>query len=144
MICCESSPNMTPGKTAPEFLAQTFFSGNYEKGISAESKAVELLESEGYIVLGRRIRTKYGELDIVAKRGFDVVAVEVKQRKNMADSLECISAKQKSRISNAFLSIISQRNEVFENYRIDVICLDSLGQIEHLENAFDIEAFASF
>lgn len=129
---------------APGFLEPTIFAGCYEKGLAAESQAADFLESEGYEILSRRVRTKHGEIDIIAKRGLDVVAVEVKHRKSMSNALQCISSKQKSRISNSFLSIVSKRNEIFENYRIDVICLDPSGTIEHIENAFGIEEFSSF
>lgn len=116
---------------------------SYEKGISAEICAANELVSKGYEILGKRIKIKYGEIDLLAKRGQDVVAVEVKQRKTLNSSRDCISLKQRKRIVNAFLSIISDRNELFENYRIDVVCLDSVGRFEHIENAFCIEDFMS-
>ena len=46
-------------------------------------------------------------------------------------------------VANAFLFIISNRNEIFENYRVDVICLDTVGRFEHIENAFCIEDFVA-
>ena len=114
---------------------------SYEKGISAELCAANELVSKGYEILGTRIKTKYGEIDILAKKGNDVVAVEVKQRKTLNSSRDCITTHQKKRIANAFLFIISNRNEIFENYRVDVICLDTVGRFEHIENAFCIEDF---
>ena len=115
------------------------FLSTYEKGISAESCAEKELKSKEYEILGRRIRTKYGEIDILAKKSQDIVAVEVKQRKTLDNARACISIRQQRRILNALLHIMSERNELFENYRIDVICLDSVGRFEHIENAFPIE-----
>ncbi|MDR1365078.1 MAG: YraN family protein [Holosporales bacterium] len=114
----------------------------YEKGVSAESCASRKLSADGYEIVGRRVRTKYGEIDILAKNGDDLVAVEVKQRRTLDAARSCIATKQQKRISNAMLSIISERNELFENYRIDVICFDSVGRFDHIENAFPIEEFA--
>ena len=101
----------------------------YEKGISAESCASKRLEADGYKIIGRRVRTKYGEIDILAKRGDDLVAVEVKQRKSLDSARACITQRQRGRISNAMLSVISERDELFENYRVDVICFDRLADL---------------
>lgn len=115
---------------------------SYEKGISAEFCARKHLLSLGYKIIDQRMRNQYGEIDIIAQKGEDVVAVEVKQRKTLNDSRECISKAQRSRIARAFSLFISERNEMFENYRIDVVCFDILGRFEHIENAFLIEEVA--
>ena len=115
------------------------FLSTYEKGISAERVASKVLASEGYEILGQRIRTGYGEIDILAKKGNDVVAVEVKQRKTLVGAKCCITTQQQRRISNALLYIASERNKSLENYRIDVLCLDAVGRFEHIENAFSID-----
>ncbi|MDR0744683.1 MAG: YraN family protein [Holosporales bacterium] len=131
----------------PEFLNKCCgrnFLNSYEKGVAAENSAEKKLKSKGYEILGKRMRTAHGEIDILAKKNSDVVAVEVKQRKYLSYSKECISNRQKARISKAFLSIIAERDDAFENYRIDVICLDSVGRFEHIENAINIEEFISF
>ena len=111
----------------------------YEKGISAELCAEKELITRGYKILGKRVRTEYGEIDILAQKGEDVVAIEVKQRKTLDGARECLSIRQRKRIANAFLFIISNRNEVFENYRIDMVCLDAVGRFDYIENAFYIE-----
>lgn len=112
---------------------------SYEKGISAELCAKNYLVSKGYKIIGKRIRNIYGEIDILATKDRDIVAVEVKQRKSLDSSKDSITYKQKCRISNAFNLIVSQMKEMFENYRIDVVCFDRLGRFEHIENAFYIE-----
>ena len=115
------------------------FLSTYEKGISAERIVAKKLENEGYEILGQRIRTGYGEIDILAKKGTDVVAIEVKQRKTLSEAKSCISCRQQKRILNALVFISGQRNKPFENYRIDVVCLDAVGRFEHIENAFSID-----
>ncbi|MDR2667126.1 MAG: YraN family protein [Holosporales bacterium] len=116
----------------------------YEKGISSELCAENELKTKGYEILGKRVRTQYGEVDILAKKGNDVVAVEVKQRKSLSAARACISIKQQKRIFNALLFIMSNRDELFANYRVDVICFDSVGRFEHIENAFTAESFAAY
>jgi Holliday junction resolvase-like predicted endonuclease len=64
------------------------------------------LKTKGYDILGKRVRTKYGEVDILAKKDSDLVAVEVKQRRSLDSARSCISYKQRQRISNSLLCII--------------------------------------
>lgn len=146
MFCSASSLSSMKNNFRPDFLKDKDFHHanrncltNYEKGISAELCAEKELQTRGYEILGRRLRTKYGEIDILAKKGNDIVAVEVKQRKTLDNARSCISIRQQRRILNALLFIMSNRNELFENYRIDVVCLDSVGRFEYIENAFPIE-----
>ena len=113
---------------------------NYVKGINAEAKAVEILVNCGYEILGRRIKTKYGEIDILVFKDNTVVAVEVKQRKNLNIARECLTTRQMHRISKALQLIIYQRNFLFENYRVDVVLLDRIGNYEYILNAFLFEA----
>lgn len=120
------------------------FLSTYEKGISAERMAAKVLQNEGYEILGQRIRTGSGEIDILAKKENDIVAVEVKQRRTISEAKCCIPFRQQKRIANALLVIASQRNKPFENYRIDVVCLDAVGRFEHIENAFSTEAFIAY
>lgn len=115
------------------------FLSTYEKGISAERIASKMLISRGYEILGQRIRTGYGEIDILAKKENDVVAVEVKQRKTLEAAKCCIPLRQRRRIFDAISFIASERNKPFENYRVDVICFDAVGRFEHIENAFSVE-----
>ncbi len=111
-------------------------STSYEKGLIAENTAVYNLENLGYEIIARRLRTPYGELDILAKSGNTVIAIEVKQRRSLSEARECIRFYQMNRICEALLFVISERRIKFENYRIDVICLDHAGHYEHIKNAF--------
>lgn len=113
---------------------------SYEKGISAELCAEKILKSKGYEVIGKRVRNQYGEIDLLVENGPNLVAVEVKQRKTLAEAKSCISMRQQRRILKALMLIVSNRDEIFENYRVDVVCLDSVGRFEHIENAFQTEA----
>ena len=117
---------------------------SYIKGVNAESRAVEILVNSKYKILGRRVKTKYGEIDILALKNNTVVAVEVKQRKTLDIARECITIRQMRRISKALQLIISERNMLLENYRIDVIILDEIGNYEYIINAFSFETDTEF
>lgn len=130
--------NNPPFKTAANRNSLT----SYEKGVYAESYAKKYLLSNKYEIIGQRVRNIYGEIDIIAKKNNTVIAFEVKQRKTLSESKACISVSQQRRIAKAFLLFISERNEIFENYRIDVVCFDISGKFEHIKNAFFIEEVA--
>ena len=55
---------------------------NYSQGHTAESVAVEYLKSLGYSIVAVNVRTKYYEIDIIAKKGDTIYFVEVKYREN--------------------------------------------------------------
>ena len=114
------------------------FLSTYEKGIFAERVASKILASKGYEILGQRIRTEYGEIDLLVQKGNEIVAVEVKLRKTLIRAKSCIPFKQQKRILNALLLIASERGNSFENYRVDVICLDAIGRFEHIKDAFSV------
>lgn len=136
-------PMQRKAKIKPYQNLNRNFLSTYEKGISAERIVAKKLENEGYEILGQRIRTGYGEIDLLIKKGNDIVAIEVKQRKTLSEAKCCISFRQQKRIVNALLFIASQRNKPFEDYRIDVVCLDAVGRFEHIENAFSVETLVA-
>jgi putative endonuclease len=49
-------------------------------GISGEEAAAAWLETQGYVVLARNVRTRDGEIDLVARQGTVVAFIEVKSR----------------------------------------------------------------
>ena len=49
-------------------------------GISGENIACAELERRGYAILERRYRTRFGEIDVIARDGETIVFVEVKAR----------------------------------------------------------------
>jgi len=49
-------------------------------GIAGENLACAELQRRGYAILDRRYRTRFGEIDIVARDGIAIVFVEVKAR----------------------------------------------------------------
>lgn len=53
-------------------------------GLEGETRACLALEARGYRVLERRYRTRYGELDVVARHDGAIVFVEVKTRRGRA------------------------------------------------------------
>jgi putative endonuclease len=71
------------------------------RGRGSEALAAALLIAKGYRILGRRVRTRAGEIDIVAVRGKRLAFVEVKRRLTREDAEAAVSARQAARIRRA-------------------------------------------
>lgn len=113
----------------------------FERGVRAEESAQLYLERKGYIVIAARYKTPYGEIDLLMKDGNTLVAVEVKYRKHLLDSFECVTTRQQKRIENALLYYLNEQNipESGANstlLRFDVVLLSANTQLTHIENAW--------
>jgi Holliday junction resolvase-like predicted endonuclease len=62
------------------------------RGRVSEAFAAAVLLAKGYRILGRRVRTRAGEIDIVAVRGKRLAFVEVKRRLTREDAEAAVSA----------------------------------------------------
>ena len=77
-------------------------------GIAGEAEAERKLTCQGLKVVARRFRTRWGELDLVAREGDLVVFVEVKARRGTAfgrpaDAVTPSKQKRLARVAQAFL-----------------------------------------
>jgi len=71
------------------------------KGRASEALAAAVLMAKGYLILGRRVKTRAGEIDIIAMRGKRLAFVEVKRRATREAAEAAITAKQAARIRRA-------------------------------------------
>jgi putative endonuclease len=72
-----------------------------KRGRISEALAAALLIAKGYRILGRRVKTRAGEIDIIAVRGKRPAFVEVKRRLTRDDAEGAVSARQAARIRRA-------------------------------------------
>lgn len=73
----------------------------YRRGHVSEWLAAAALLARGYRVLGRRVRTPYGEIDLIAVRGRRLAFVEVKRRATRLEGEAAITPRQAGRIARA-------------------------------------------
>lgn len=96
----------------------------YQFGILAEKIAIFLLLIKGYSILKWRYKSRFGELDIIAKKAKIIVAIEVKARRSSSKIIveEVLQTKQIERIKKSAQFFISQ-NSQFHDYdlRLDFI-----------------------
>ncbi len=71
------------------------------RGRFAELLAAAALMAKGYRILGRNVKTRAGEIDVIAVRGKRLAFVEVKRRLTSADAEAAVSGQQAARIRNA-------------------------------------------
>ena len=114
---------------------------SYRLGRRAEIMAALFLKIKGYRILKRRYKTPVGEIDLIAKKGRNLVFIEVKARKTLRDGLEAITPNAQRRISRAAEYFLMSESENFpqalsgQNIRFDaIICWK--WHMRHLTNIF--------
>lgn len=72
--------NRSPSPPQPLGPRQLVNQRSQEKGLEAERQAQILLENAGYRCIARRLRCRFGEIDLVMAKGLTMVCVEVRYR----------------------------------------------------------------
>ena len=95
-------------------------------GQRGEEIAAEHLRGLGYEILARNVRTRYGEIDIVARDGDCLVFVEVKTRRSLAlgapeESVDGRKLAQVTALAEAYLATLAEQPA---NCRIDVVAVE--------------------
>lgn len=107
------------------------------RGHDAERHAVWLLRLKGYRILARRFRVPSGEIDLIARRGKVLVAVEVKTRANFATAAESVLSQQRRRIARALEHYLARNPHLAQlDCRFDVITIVPGRWPRHLPNAW--------
>ncbi|HET8978627.1 MAG TPA: YraN family protein [Solirubrobacteraceae bacterium] len=116
------------------------------RGRSGEDLAAEHLRRLGYEIVERNYRTRWGELDIVARAGGTIAFCEVKTRRaggRAGGPLDAVGPAKQARVRRMAASWLTQRRDrpYADVIRFDAIgvTLDAAGRLlslEHLEGAF--------
>lgn len=113
-------------------------------GRIGEDKTVEYLKSQGCIIIKRNWRDRYGELDIVADDGKNIIFVEVKTRSenSWVSGIDAMDIGKITRTKNAAIMFMKRLHTNLEP-RIDVaeVIIKKLddgtlkGTINYIKNA---------
>jgi putative endonuclease len=114
---------------------------NRDFGSEGEDRAAVFLEKNRFAIIARNYRFgKYGEIDIIARRGNLVIFVEVKHRgtERYGGALYSISSKKKKSLKTAAKAFISaspdyDRPEI--TFRFDLVSIQD-DSIEWIEDMF--------
>ena len=96
-------------------------------GAQAEALAARFLERQGLAIVARNVRSRLGEIDIVARDGGTLVFVEVRlrRRRDFGGAAESITAAKRARIRAAAELYLARLPRV-PACRIDALLLDAL------------------
>lgn len=93
-------------------------------GRRGEVLAALWLMLKGYRILGFRLRTPQGEIDLLALRGGVLAVVEVKRRAGLAEALEAVGPEQRERLRRAGAAIAARRHTLAgASVRLDLLAL---------------------
>jgi putative endonuclease len=111
-------------------------------GSRGEEIAARFLSAAGYRILARNWRVGRYEIDIVARRGGDVVFVEVKTRRpGPQPAAESITPSQRRNIRHAAAAWIRSHPHLGSAFRFDLVAVTwpegGPPRVEHIPAAFD-------
>lgn len=119
--------------------------GTYQAGLFGEEVVADGLERAGWMILGHRVRTKVGEIDLVARRNGTIVFAEVKTAGPGRLSVEqAVDRRSRFRIRRAAVAWMAGNRNLqrgVRDYRFDVFLVrrdkhGGIERIEHVRNAF--------
>ncbi len=109
----------------------------YVSGIRSEARAVASLEAEGWLIIGRRLRTPHGEIDLVADQDGLTAFIEVKSRRSLAAAAASLGSRQRARLLAAAGLLLSAHPDWGRRgVRFDVIVVDGSGRTRRIVDAF--------
>ena len=116
-------------------------------GETGEELACRELRRRGYAVVARRFRTRFGEIDIIARDGETLVFVEVKARSSpeFGAPAEAVTPRKQHTISLMASEYLLRTGSTAAPCRFDVVAV-MMGQgrpprVEVFPGAFDATAF---
>ena len=109
-------------------------------GIDAEAAACAALERDGWTLRARRLRTKAGEIDLIAEKGGVLALVEVKARPTLSEAAGALSARQRARLIAAAEIVLAEHPDWgAAGVRFDVLLVDAGGSVRRIADAFRLE-----
>ena len=119
-----------------------------ELGAKGEEVAVSYLKSRGYRIVERNYRIRFGEIDIIAEQGDDLVFIEVKTRSGtlFGSPFESVTKQKQKQLSKVALEYINKQGFHNRPARFDVVGIELQkgsetfqdAAVELLQNAFDL------
>jgi putative endonuclease len=114
-------------------------------GTRGEELARRFLQQNGYEILECNYRCRWGEIDIVAQDGDEVVFLEVRSRRSAdyGTPEESLTAAKLRRLLATAQHYLQQRGKGEINWRIDLVSVHlgrdyRLQRIEHLKHAVQL------
>ena len=99
--------------------------GGIALGARGERLATAWYQQHGYVVVARNWRCDIGEVDLIARRGGEVVIAEVKTRMSERFGLpaEAVGAAKQKKLRRLAAVWLAQSGERYEEVRFDVVSI---------------------
>jgi putative endonuclease len=111
--------------------------GNYVAGHAAEDTVARVYEDRGIRICARNWRGSGGEIDLIGRRGDEVIFVEVKFSRTHDLAASHILPAQVARIFATVDEFLAgEPKGLLTDVRIDLALVDGQGRVEVIENAF--------
>jgi putative endonuclease len=109
-----------------------------KRGRRGEMIASLLLMAKGYRILGRRVKTHLGEIDLIARSPGGIVCfIEVKARGTAGEAVQSIGPRQQGRIARAAALYLAQRPALgAKGVRYDAVILATGRFPRHVPDAW--------
>lgn len=119
--------------------------GNLAFGKAAEDLAVEYLKTQGYKILERNFKNKFGEIDIIAQQVDVICFVEVKARHSgdFGVPQEAVSICKQRQICRVAVSYLKRYKLLEHSARFDVLAflyVNNQPKVSLITNAFELTA----
>lgn len=111
---------------------------NYQHffGLLGEYIAIACYLLRFYFILAHRYKSKFGEIDLIAKRGNKIIFIEVKARKHGLEH-GIVSTHQQQRIRRtAELFLLRNKQYSTCEIRFDLVVLNKFCSLTRIKNAF--------
>lgn len=112
-------------------------------GKAGELFAASYLEKNGYTVIARNFRTRFGELDVVAmtpqKNQLAIIEVKTRRSRSYGSPEMAITPRKQSRLRHAAIEFVQQSDHPLPPLRFDAFTIIPLSDsiaYHHMEGAF--------
>ncbi len=112
-------------------------------GAQGERIAAARLESLGLVIETRNYRTRFGEIDLVARDGEETVFVEVRTKRSTAYGTpeESLTPRKQARLVKAAQGYLAEHGRANAPWRVDLVAItlqpDGPARITHVESAVE-------
>jgi putative endonuclease len=103
-------------------------------GRRAEALAALWLQLKGWKIVGRRVRTPVGEVDLIARRGRTLAFVEVKARATAEEAGHALDEYRLRRVAAAAEALAHRYARAGDDIRLDAIYIVPRRLPRHLTN----------
>lgn len=108
---------------------------SYHAGRAAEGAVAQDYARRGQPITAERWRCAWGEIDLIARNGDEIVFIEVKQSRSHDEALSHVTQRQVDRIAAAAAVFLDgEPRGSLTPVRFDVALVDGQGRVKVMEN----------